>query len=68
MKVPRLTKEELKKRIDRGDDLTILDVRNNVDYNASGEMIIGSVRIPLEELETRIDELDPDREVVTYCT
>jgi rhodanese-related sulfurtransferase len=43
-----------------------LDVRS-ADTYATGH-ISGAISIPLAELEARIDELDPDRWIITYCT
>jgi len=48
--------------------LQVLDVRNPTDYAASSDRIPGAVRIPGEELEARLGELDPAKEVVAYCT
>ena len=67
-KAPRITQEVFRRRLEAGDDLQVLDVRNPVDYAASGERIPGAVRIPVDELEARLGELDPSREVVAYCT
>jgi len=66
--VPRITAEELKGKIERGEPVTVLDVRNDADYAASGKRIPGAVRIPAEELSTRTGELDPAVEVAAYCT
>lgn len=68
MRAPRITKEEFKRKIDSHAELTILDVRNPIDYAASNLKIPGSVRIPLDELEADIYKLDPAKEVVAYCT
>ncbi len=45
--------------------VTVLDVRPEEEY-AAGHLP-GAVNIPLTELESRLAELDPDREVVAYC-
>jgi adenylyltransferase/sulfurtransferase len=68
MEVQRITKEELKKRLDAGEDIQVLDVRNDTDYGNSDVKIIGSIRIPIAELEMRSGELDGAKEVVSYCT
>ncbi len=57
--------DELKARLDRGDKLFILDVRNPPEFDIC--RIPGSVLIPLPELPGRLDELDPDREMVVHC-
>lgn len=73
-KVQRITIEELRRKLDNKEPLTVLDVRNAADYGNSGFKIPGALRIPLEELPARIAEgvlppsLVPEREVVAYCT
>lgn len=68
MKAERITINELKAKIDSGEPVTILDVRNPTDYRNSDVRLPGAVRIPVDELEARAGELDPAREVVAYCT
>lgn len=68
MEAPRIKKEELKKKMDSKEEFTLLDVRNPTDYANSNIKIQGSVRIPLNELEIRLKELDKNKEVVAYCT
>ena len=46
-------------------DLVILDVRTTVEYNEGH--IENAVNIPVEELETRITELNKDDEILVYC-
>jgi len=67
-RAPRMGQDEFRAKLDAGADMQVLDVRNPVDYAASGEKIPGAIRIPVDELEGRIGELDPAREVVAYCT
>ncbi len=59
--VPR---RELLERVREG-LVTVLDVRPSEEY-AAGHLP-GAVNIPLSELEQRLGELDPEREVVAYC-
>src|SRR5262249_19565768 len=60
-----LTPEDLKRRIDRGEDLFILDVRNPEEFQIG--RIPGSTLIPLPDLPQRFRELDPGREIVVHC-
>jgi sulfur-carrier protein adenylyltransferase/sulfurtransferase len=56
--------EELKQRLDRGDDIFVLDVREPHEYqicNLNGHLI------PLGELPKRVSELDSSREIVAHC-
>ncbi|MBI5587834.1 MAG: hypothetical protein HY889_05645 [Deltaproteobacteria bacterium] len=68
MVAPKITKEEVKRKLDMKEDFLLLDVRDPVDYGKSGIKIVGGLRIPLDELEKRLGELDPKKEVVAYCT
>ncbi|MSO30439.1 MAG: molybdopterin-synthase adenylyltransferase MoeB [Acidobacteria bacterium] len=60
-----ITPVELKRRLDAGDDLLILDVREPNEYQIN--RIPGSTLIPLGELPRRYQELDRDREIVAQC-
>ncbi|MBI5491320.1 MAG: hypothetical protein HY893_00145 [Deltaproteobacteria bacterium] len=68
MEAPRISREDLKKKIDNREDLILLDVRNPTDYGNSNVKIPGAIRIPLAELAARLNELDKSKEVVAYCT
>ena len=56
--------EELKQRLDRGDDLFILDVREPHEYQICN---IGGLLIPLGDLPKRVNELDTSKEIVAHC-
>ena len=60
-----ITPVALKARLDRGDALQIIDVREPNEYQIN--RIPGSVLIPLGEIPRRYAELDPDRELVMQC-
>jgi adenylyltransferase/sulfurtransferase len=60
-----ITPVELKKRLDAGDDLLILDVREPNEYQIN--KIPGSTLIPLGELPRRYQELDRNREIIAQC-
>lgn len=56
---------ELKRRLDAGDDIQIIDVRQP-DENAFAK-IEGTTLIPLGEVVARMSEIDPTRETVVHC-
>jgi adenylyltransferase/sulfurtransferase len=60
-----ITSVELKQRLDRGDALTLVDVREPNEYQIN--RIPGTVLIPLGEIPRRYAELDQDAEVVVHC-
>jgi molybdopterin/thiamine biosynthesis adenylyltransferase/rhodanese-related sulfurtransferase len=62
--VPEITPTELKQRMDRGDEMFILDVREPHEYqicNLKGHLI------PLGELPRRVHELDSSNEIIAHC-
>lgn len=60
-----ITAAELKKKMDDGEDVQLIDVRNP-DENAFAK-IEGSKLIPLGEILTRMSEIDPTKETVIHC-
>jgi adenylyltransferase/sulfurtransferase len=62
--VPEISPRELKTRLDRGDDLFILDVREPHEFQICN---LGGHLIPLGELSRRVNELDSSREIVAHC-
>lgn len=68
MPIPRITKEELQAKMDKNEDLVIVDVRAEDSYNSSNQKIKGSIRITLDELEKGIKNPPVGKEIITYCT
>ena len=64
MSVPEIQAEELKSRLDKGEDLFLLDVRDEYEYEISN---IGGHLIPLPELPKRVKELNDRQEIVALC-
>jgi molybdopterin/thiamine biosynthesis adenylyltransferase/rhodanese-related sulfurtransferase len=62
--VPEITPRELKTRLDRGDDVFILDVREPHEYQICH---LNGHLIPLGDLPRRVNELDSSREIVAHC-
>jgi adenylyltransferase/sulfurtransferase len=65
--VPELTPEQLKQRIDTGEPLTLLDVREAFEWDIANLAASGATLVPLGDLADRMGELDPDADVVVYC-
>jgi sulfur-carrier protein adenylyltransferase/sulfurtransferase len=60
-----ITPKQLKARLDRGEPLLVLDVREPQEYQIN--RIEGSTLIPLGELPQRYQELDPSMEIIAQC-
>ncbi|HBO84877.1 MAG: hypothetical protein A2073_05510 [Deltaproteobacteria bacterium GWC2_42_11] len=64
----RITKEELKAKMDKGDNILILDVRISGSYMDSKIKIKGAVRIDPDSIERKYQVLPKDKEIIAYCT
>ncbi|HZZ37941.1 MAG TPA: molybdopterin-synthase adenylyltransferase MoeB [Acidobacteriaceae bacterium] len=62
--VPQMTVKELKQRLDQGEKVFVLDVREPWEYQVAN---IGGHLIPLNDLPKRVAELNPDQEIVVQC-
>jgi rhodanese-related sulfurtransferase/DNA-binding transcriptional ArsR family regulator len=60
-----VTRQELARRLQQGEELVVLDVRP-AEEHAAGHLP-GAVSIPISELRRRLAELPRDREIVAYC-
>jgi len=65
---PRITVNELKKRMDAGEDFTLIDVRNPQAWAESDIMIPEAIRIPVDEVEQHLSQIPKNKPVVPYCT
>ncbi|HEY0035373.1 MAG TPA: rhodanese-like domain-containing protein, partial [Longimicrobium sp.] len=65
--VPEITPSELKERLDRGDKLTIIDVREPHEWEIGNLEPQGARLIPMGEIPERLDEISPEDEVVLQC-
>jgi adenylyltransferase/sulfurtransferase len=62
--IPQMSVKELKQRLDQGDDLLVLDVREPFEYQIAQ---IGGQLIPLGDLPKRMNELNTEQEIVVQC-
>jgi sulfur-carrier protein adenylyltransferase/sulfurtransferase len=65
MSVPELTPQQLKHRLDAGEPLRLLDVRE--PWECAIAHLPGSLNIPLGEIPARWRELDADSEIIVLC-
>ena len=68
LRISRITVEELKGKMDDGEEVMVVDLRHPLDFEADPETIPGAFRIDAKELEEKSDRLPNDREVILYCT
>jgi membrane protein DedA with SNARE-associated domain/rhodanese-related sulfurtransferase len=67
LRIARITPEELKGKIDAGEDVIIVDLRHALDFEAQPETIPGALRMDAAELEEASGAIPRDREIVLFC-
>jgi rhodanese-related sulfurtransferase len=60
-----ITATELKQRLDNGDDIQLIDVRE--PHEVAVAKIPNAIHIPLAQVVARMSEIDPARETVVHC-
>lgn len=64
----RISKEDVKRRMDSGEQVVFIDVRNPGPWEQAARKIKGAIRIGLKELDQQLGSIPKDKPVVTYCT
>lgn len=68
MEVTRVTVDEVKERMDRGEQVFFLDTRNPTAWGQADSKLPGAVHMGVDEVASRLAEIPHDRAVITYCT
>ncbi len=66
--IARITAEDLKAKLDAGEDVTIVDLRHPLDFLPYPQTIGNAIRMSPDEIEARNAEIPRDRDVILYCT
>jgi rhodanese-related sulfurtransferase len=68
MEATRITVDEVRERMERGEQFTFVDSRNPTAWAQSDKKLPNAIRVPADQLEQHLAEIPRDRVVVTYCT
>ena len=68
LRIARITPDELKSKLDRGESVFVVDLRHRIDVQAEPTGIPGAVHMDPSELEQAAARIPRDRDVVVYCT
>jgi rhodanese-related sulfurtransferase len=68
MEATRVTIDEIRERLDRGEEFTFVDTRNSQAWSEAETKLPGAIRVPADEVEQHLSEIPRDRTVITYCT
>ena len=64
----RLEPEELKRQLDSGEQVYIVDLRHPLELLPDPYMLPGALHVSPEDLALRVHEIPRDRDIVLYCT
>jgi len=67
LRIDRITPEELRTKMDNGEEVAIVDLRHPLSMEADPELIPGARWIDPESIEAHSDELPRDRDIILYC-
>jgi membrane protein DedA with SNARE-associated domain/rhodanese-related sulfurtransferase len=68
IRTSRLEPEDLKRRLDEGESVYIVDLRHPLDYLPDPRVLPGAVRFTADSLLANSASIPRDRDVVLYCT
>ncbi len=66
LRIARITPEELKQKLDAGEEVMVLDVRHPLEFATAPQAIPGALYLPLEDLDKENSRIPRDRDVVIY--
>jgi rhodanese-related sulfurtransferase len=68
METTRVTTDEIRERMERGEPFTFIDSRNPQAWGESDLKLPGAIRVPADEVEQYLSKIPKDRVIIVYCT
>ena len=68
LRIARITPDELKHKIDSGEDVVVVDLRGSLDFEADPKTIPGAIRLAPDKMADGHQQIPRDREIVLFCT
>jgi rhodanese-related sulfurtransferase len=68
MEPTRVTVDEVRQRMERGEQFAFVDTRNPKAWGEAEMKLPGAIRVPADEVDKHLDEIPKDRTAITYCT
>ncbi len=65
---PRITVDDLRKRMEAGEDFVLIDTRNPQAWAQSEVKLPEAIRVPLDNLDESLPKIPKDKPIVAYCT
>jgi rhodanese-related sulfurtransferase len=64
----RISPEEVNARVLAGEPIVFVDTRNPKAWKESDRKIPDAIRVPTDDVDSHLDEIDKNATVITYCT
>lgn len=68
LRVARIAAQEVREMLDSGQKVMIVDLRHPLDVEVVPYVILGAIRMAVEEIERRHQAISRDREIILYCS
>lgn len=68
MEATRVTTDEVKARMDKGEKFVFVDSRNPKAWAEADTKLPGAIRVPADEAQQHLNEIPRNHTVITYCT
>jgi hypothetical protein len=68
LRIARISPENLRQKLETGEEVIILDLRTALDVAATPYVIPGARRVTTDALDTRVSDIPLDRDLVVYCS
>ncbi|MGH9513466.1 MAG: rhodanese-like domain-containing protein [Terriglobales bacterium] len=64
----RITVDELRKRMENGEDFLVIDTRNPQAWSESDVTLPEAIRITAQDLDESLSSISKEKSIVAYCT
>ncbi len=68
LRIARITPDELKQKIEAGEQVVVVDLRGSLDFEADPQTIPGAIRLAPDKVEEGHSQIPRDREIILFCT
>jgi len=64
----RITVDDFRKRMEKGEDFVVIDTRNPQEWGNSDQKIPEAIRVSADSIDQTLSRIPKDKPIVTYCT
>jgi membrane protein DedA with SNARE-associated domain len=68
LRIARITPDDLKRKLEAGEDIVVVDLRHSLDFDGESRTIPGAIRLLPDKVEEGHNQIPRGREIVLFCT